>query len=170
MRRVYTRRDSISQKPSSAYSLKWPSLRTRRSEKRQPTPTRASPPLSHSVTAALRRPEAAPLCMELEKINTTVPAANSVNSTRSTIRRTGVRSLSVRRPFVWFCCIIDNPFRANTFAGLSKKLHTGCGARGARFTVPQRHLHLANVGFAQQQHAQAALADAAADGQRQLIR
>lgn len=104
------------------------------------------------------------------KINTTVPAANSVNSTRSTIRRAGVRSLSVRRPFVWFCCIIDNPFRANTFAGLSKKLHTGCGARGARFTVPQRHLHLANVGFAQQQHAQTALADAAADGQRQLIR
>ena len=122
------------------------------------------------MTAALRRPEAVPLCMELEKINTTVPAANSVNSTRSTIRRAGVRSLSVRRPFVWFCCIIDNPFRANTFAGLSKKLHTGCGARGARFTVPQRHLHLANVGFAQQQHAQAALADAAADGQRQLIR
>ena len=34
--------------------------------------------------------------------------------------------------------------------------------------VPQGGLHLADVGLAQQQHAQAALADAAADGQGQL--
>ena len=34
--------------------------------------------------------------------------------------------------------------------------------------VPDAGLHFANVGAAQQQHAQAALADAAADGVRQL--
>ena len=39
------RRDSISQKPSSAYSLKWPSLRTRRQESAS-RPPRGQPPLA----------------------------------------------------------------------------------------------------------------------------
>ena len=53
-------------------------------------------------------------------------------------------------------------------ADASQQLDAARAAGGHRLLVPKRDLHLADVGLAQQQHAQAALADATADGQGEL--
>ena len=63
------------------------------------------------------------------------------------------------------------PFiKKDGFPTVLQQRHAGFPADTVRFFVPDGGLHLADVGLAQQQHTQAALADAAADGQGQLVR
>ena len=49
-----------------------------------------------------------------------------------------------------------------------QQLHTGRGAGRAGGAVPQGHLHFTHMRLAQHQHAQAALANAAANGKGQF--
>ena len=92
--RVYTRRQSMSRKPSRAYSQKCASLRMKCMvmwDARPGIPSRVSTRCTKRSTRPLAPSDTTPICMELEKMNAMQPMSASVKITRPAMSQGEVR-------------------------------------------------------------------------------